>query len=71
MIKRIGMLVVVALVAVMMLSATAMLAVAAPINCPGSQDAQRVGGEWECVNPSGNTSGAEKPKNPNADKDKF
>jgi hypothetical protein len=48
-----------------------MPALAAPINCPGNQDAQRVGGEWSCVNPADNPTGAEKPKNPNADKDKF
>jgi hypothetical protein len=57
--------------AVMIMAATAMPAVAAPITCPGNQTAERVGGEWTCVNPANNPSGAEKPKNPNADKNKF
>jgi len=26
---------------------------------------------WDCQNPPGNLSGAEDPKNPNADKNKF
>jgi hypothetical protein len=64
-IKRIGVLIVVALVAVMMLAATAMPSLAAPITCPGSQDAEKVGGEWRCVNPADNPTGADKPKNPN------
>jgi hypothetical protein len=44
---------------------------AAPIECPGNQTAERVDGSWQCVNPGGNTSNAEDPKNPNAGKDKF
>lgn len=46
-------------------------ATAAPINCPGSQTAEKVDGGWQCVNKADNETGAENPKNPNAGKDKF
>ena len=68
MIKRIGLLVVVALVAVMMLAATAMPAMAKPITCPGSQEVVKDkggGGEsnnFSCQNRGNNISGAEKRK---------
>jgi hypothetical protein len=44
---------------------------AAPINCPGGQTATKTASGWDCVNKGGNTSNAEDPKNPNADKNKF
>ncbi|MFC5139797.1 hypothetical protein ACFPK1_16270 [Actinomycetospora rhizophila] len=47
------------------------VASAAPIDCPGGQTAQRVGGNWDCVNGGGNTSNAENPKSPNAGKGDF
>jgi hypothetical protein len=45
---------------------------AAPIECPGPQVAVAVSpSSWECVNPGDNTSNAENPKSPQADKDTF
>ena len=41
------------------------VASADPITCPGKQVSERVDGEWRCVNPGGNTSGADETKNPN------
>ena len=67
-IKRIGLLIVVALVAVMMLAATAMPSMAAPITCKGSQDVvkQPRGGGFVCQNNGGGTpSGVVETKNPN------
>lgn len=43
----------------------------APIDCPNGQVATKVDGGWDCVNRGGNTSNAEDPKNPNADKGDF
>jgi hypothetical protein len=63
--KRIIMMLALSAFLVAALSVSALSAFAAPINCPSSQTAEKVGGEWRCVNPSGNTSGADKPKNPN------
>ena len=68
MIKRITMFVATALLA---LSLAAPAAFAAPITCPGSQEAEKTSEGWVCVNPAENETGAEKPKNPNATKFKF
>jgi hypothetical protein len=38
---------------------------AAPITCPSNQDPVKTSSGWKCQNPSGNTSGAAKTKNPN------
>ena len=69
MIKRISLLLAAALMAVMMMAATAMPAMAAPIDCPGKQTAVKsdddkgnVKEQWSCSN-GNNTTGAEKPKN--------
>lgn len=52
--------------------ATAGSASAAPITCPGGQTAVAIApSSWECVNNGGNTSNAEDPKSPQADKNKF
>jgi hypothetical protein len=67
-IKRISLLIAVALMAVMMMAATAMPAMAKPITCPGKQDVVKDkggGGEsnnFSCQNNGGNISGAEKRK---------
>jgi len=47
------------------------VATAAPITCPGGQTATKTSSGWDCVNKGGNTSNAENPKNPNADKGFF
>ena len=39
-----------------------------PITCPGNQTSERVDGQWTCVNPAGNTSNSENPRNPNKNK---
>ena len=41
------------------------VASAAPITCPGPQVAEKVGGEFRCVNPADNPTGAAETKNPN------
>jgi Spy/CpxP family protein refolding chaperone len=51
---------------VVLFVALALSATAAPVTCPGPQVATHFdGGDWSCVNPGANTSGAEDPKNPN------
>ena len=69
--KRIGLLLAVAIMATMMIVATAAPAFAAPINCPGGQTATKTATGWDCVNQGGNPSNAEDPKNPNAGKGFF
>jgi len=64
------------LIAALMLALTmafgSVAAFAAPITCPGKQTAVKTSEGWSCQNPPAtNLTGAENPKNPNADKDKF
>jgi hypothetical protein len=41
-----------------LLATAAVPASAAPITCPGGQDAQRVNGDWVCVNSGDHPTGA-------------
>ena len=50
MIKRISLLIAVALMAVMMMVVTAAPAFAAPIYCQGNQTAQKTADGWQCIN---------------------
>jgi hypothetical protein len=69
--KRISLLIAAALMAVMMMAATAMPVLAQPITCPGGQEATKTASGWDCVNRGDNTSNAEDPKNPNVGKGFF
>lgn len=51
--------------------AAATAASADPITCPGGQVSTKTATGWDCVNNGGNTSNAEDPKSPQADKDRF
>jgi hypothetical protein len=62
--KRISLLIA-ALMLALTMSFGAVAAFAAPITCPGPQQPERVGGQWVCVNPADNPSGAAETKNPN------
>jgi hypothetical protein len=46
-------------------------AVADPITCPGGQVSTKTATGWDCVNNGGNTSNAEDPRSPNAEKGDF
>jgi hypothetical protein len=48
--------------------ATAGVASADPISCPGKQISVKTSAGWECQNPGGNTSNAEDTNNPNTKK---
>ena len=67
MIKRIGLLMMAALVAVMMLAASATAALAAPVTCEGEGlTLVKTGpGTWECQNKPAQGNPPEKSKNPN------
>ncbi len=41
---------------------------AAPITCPDSQTAVKVGSTWTCQNSAGNNDNSENPRNPNKNK---
>jgi hypothetical protein len=58
----------VAVIATGLFVVTSRVASGAPIDCPGGQTATKTASGWDCVNRGGNSSNAEDPKNPNAEK---
>jgi hypothetical protein len=69
--KRILMVLTVALIMVAMIAVTATLALAAPITCPAGQTAVKTPSGWDCQNQGGHTNQSENPKNPNVGKGFF
>jgi len=56
--KRISLLIAVALMAVMMMAATAMPAMAGPLTCPSGQTETKTSDGWACVSNGGSNTGA-------------